>query len=384
MTDSGDTLDGEVFETRGRLSVADTDSGTVAVWDLDVGMEVQRYDLGAPALLHRPLNRQITAVIAAQPTIGRFDVLGVGVWIWDHVDHFHVYKESAAFQIDSELEMVGGLTEIGVTGGWVIAFDDATGRGTALFERSIGNLRTDVDRTRAPVFRDFATEPHDGTALISRGNLFVTQAGGGVARATQGPTGFGMPQPLMEECLDAGTATGASIYAVYACRDGYLTSTWDEDAGAFEYSRIAHPDGAAAATWLFGEDDLPHIVGRVSARDLVLIDVPGGTAEVVALEEDIAEVTADRDGQHLLVLTTSGMLLDLDPSTGMERRRLEGAGAGPISTGDGFVYVADPATQTVREVDLENFAEVRQLDVGMTIGSLVVTALWPGGEPVMH
>lgn len=375
---------GEVFETLGRLAVADLDEAQVAVWDLDVRAEAISYELTAPAELYSSSNRQITAVIAAQPTADRWDIFATGVWIWDHVDHFHVYKDSNVIQIDPDLAYEGGLTGVQVNSGWVVAYD-AAGQATALFERSIGPLRSDVPRSRLPIFRSVEGEAHAGAALVARGQLFMTRADGGVDRYEQEVDGFESPERL--ECASPGAGAGAGTVAFFDCGEDYLLSRWDDENEVFEDLRIAVPEGAGRPTSLLGEDDLASFVGTAEGG-LVMVDRTAATARFVAIDGEITEVTADRDGEMLVVLLASGELLDLDPVTGDERRRMDvGASSAlhDIAVGEGFAYLTEPDAGLVHVVDLGRaFSALAPLEVGGRPGSLVVTALWPGGEPVMH
>jgi hypothetical protein len=372
--------EGEVFETRGRLSVADLDAPTVSVWDLDVGERFTTYTLSAPAELYAPTNRQISAVVAVQPGADRFDVFGVGVWIWDHVEHFHLYKDPGVRQMDDALAFEGAITDVSVNGGWVVVFDDATGRATGLFERSIGSLRTDVGRTRAPVFKGVDGAAHDGAATVAFGHLFVTRADGGVARHPQGATAFEAPEVLT--CADPGALGGGGFQVLVDCADDLLFQEWDGEAEVFVESRIPRPEGARPDAFV-GSDDLDGFVGRVGDRELLFVSPTAATR--VDVGADIVDAELDRDARWLLVLLEGGVLLDLDPVTGAERRRLElGGDLVDLAPGDGFAYLADAAEGTVRDVDLTTFAEGPPLEVGGRPGSLVVTGLWPGGEPVYN
>ncbi|MGF1467391.1 MAG: YncE family protein [Sandaracinaceae bacterium] len=379
-----DIPEGEVFETLGRLSVADQDEGLVSVWDLDVRALVTSYTLSAPSTLHAASNRQITAAVAAQPSAGRFDVFAVGVWVWDHVDHFHVYKDPAVIQVDPDLAYADGLSDVQVNSGWIVAFDDASGRTTALFERSIGPLRTDVPRSRLPIFRTVEGAPHDGVATVARGHLFVTRADGGVDRWSQGAEGF--EDPISLACDGPGAGTAAGFTALFDCAGDMLLSRWNEATEAFDDLRVARPEGASRPVHLMGEDDLPTFAGPTD-EGLLLVDRSNATARLVPLDGEVTVLTSDRDGMMLLVLLDSGELLDLDPVTGEERRSLDlGAGSplADLAVGEGFAYVAEPDAGRVHVVDLAAFAPTEPLEVGGRPGSLVVTALWPGGEPVMH
>jgi len=379
--------EGEVFETRGRLVAAAAGSGTVSVWDLDVDVEVTRYELAAPAVLERPLSRQITAVVASQPEADRIDVLGTGVWVWDHVDHFHVYKEPAAVQVDPDLAREGLAAQfLDATGGWVVAFDPQAGRADALFERSIGNLRTDVDRTRSPVWRTFQTEPHPGFALVARGHLIVTEAAGGLTLLPPGTTDFGPPAPMGMPCASPTAGTGVVERVVIGCGDDLLALTWDDEGEAFESARIALPADASSPAWLLAEDDLPVFVGDGGASGVLLVDPATESAQRVEVGGSVADVAADRDGQWVLVLRDDGALVLLSSDgevLGEVALSLAGP-AGRLAVGDGFAYVGDPDGQQVFEVDLVEQAVTDAFDLGFAPGDLVVTALWPGGEPVRH
>lgn len=381
--DGGPTIPvGEVFETLGRLSVADRDSATVAVWDLDVEAEVTRYALSAPAELHGALSRQIPAVVAAQPAAGRFDVFGVGVWVWDHVDHFHVYKEPSAIQVDPMLAMTDGLTGVNVSGGWIVAFDQTTGRVSALFERSIGNLRTDVDRTRAPVFRTYETPPHEGAAVVSRGHLFVSRAEGGLDML---PPGFDAHTTLDLPCAPPVRAAAVELHAVFACRDSLLLSTWDEVREEFDFAELDAGEAGAAISGWAADDDAPAFVGRRGATRLVFVSRESGEVSTADLGEPVRAIALERDARWLLALTEDGELLDLDPATGAERRRAAVMdGPGPLAVGDAHAYVGEPDAERVHVIDLETMTVTGALEIGLTPASLVVTALWPGGEPVAH
>ena len=382
--------EGEIFdtETRGRLSVADANVASVTVWDLDVRALVTTYEISAPATLHRATSRQITSVVAVQPEADRYDIFGVGVWVWDHVDHFHVYKDMNVIQVDEDLTFTGGVDELQVNGGWIFAFDDASGGITGLFERSIGPLRTDVERTRLPIFQSVEGQAHDGIAVVARGELFATRADGGVDRYRQTTNGFEDPETL--DCPVPGAGTAAGRGAIFDCEGYLLFSRWLEDEEVFEDLRVTRPEGAGRPAWLLGEDDLPVFVGPVDGG-LLLASRDDATASFVALEADAVAIAPDRDGNFLFVLDAAGRLLDLDPVTGAERRRLdlaaergEGATLTHLAGGEGFAYVSEPGAGRVHEVDSDTLTAMEPLEVGGNPGSLVVTALWPGGEPTRH
>lgn len=377
---------GEVTETRGRLSIADRDTGAVAVWDLDVPAEFTRYALAAPAMLQAPLSRQITAVMAAQPGADRLDVFATGVWIWDHVEHFHVYKEPAARQVDPALAVDAGATALNATGGWIVAFDGTTGNVHALFERSIGDLRTDLDRTRAPVWRVDAGDPHDGFALVARGHLLVSRADGGVDVRPPGAADFGPAAPLEAPCPAPTAAAAVDRDVLIACGDDLLALRWDDDAGAFAPTRVPLPADAPAPAWILAEDDLaPAFVVDGGPGTLALVDTATAATTPVALGAPIVEAAIDRDAAWIAALLDDGTLVILDAATGEETGRVAATGGpGPLAVGDGYAYVGDPEGQAVVEVDLATATITRTFDVGLAPGDLAVTALWPGGEPVQH
>ncbi|MFK7991967.1 MAG: YncE family protein [Sandaracinaceae bacterium] len=379
-----DIPEGEVYETRGRLSIADRDTPTARVWDLDVRGEVTTYEVGSGSVLYSASSRQITAVVATQPSVG-FDVFGVGVWVWDHVEHFHVYKDPSVIQVDDMLAHRGNVTDVHVNGGWVVAFDDTTGTTTALFERSIGPLRTDVARSRAVIFRTVEGAPHDGLAVVARGHLFTTRADGGIDRYE--PTSDGFGDPVFLNCAAPGAAEASGFRAVFDCADGFLVVRWDATAEAFEELRVPRAEGMERPSRMIGEDDLTTFVGLVGDRTIVFVDTDAGAATSVELDDAVLDMEIDRDAGHLLVLTETGSLVDLDPVTGAELGTLAlGASSTlyDVAVGDGFAYVSEPDAGLVHEVDLSDLTATGPLEVGGTPAHLVVTALWPGGEPVMH
>jgi len=380
--------EGEVFETRGRLVAADADSGTVAVWDLDIGAEVTRYELAGPAMLERALSRQIAAIVAAQPTAGRIDVIGTGVWVWDHVDHFHVYKDPAALQVDPGLSREAAATSLGASGGWVVARDAATGAVHALLERSIGHLRTDVDRSRAPIWLTHEGAPHEGVAVMAQGRLVASRAEGGLLVRRSGAGAFASDTPLEALCPAPSAAAAIGPRVLVACADDLLALNFDDETEAFVPQRIPFPEATDAPSWLLAEDDLPVFVGDAGGDGLLFIDLAAGSARRIPLEGAATDVAADRDGRWVIVLDEQGVLRTVDPVTGDEHGQVDvvpaGTAAGPLAVGDGFAYVAEPGTGRVHEVDLDGLERTASFDVGFAAGSLEVTGMWPGGEPVVH
>ncbi|MEM6958056.1 MAG: hypothetical protein AAF645_20335 [Myxococcota bacterium] len=370
----GGLFEGEVFETRGRLSAASTSSGQVSVTDLDTLEAIEMYELGASSTLIGSNNRQIAAVIAAQNSLARFDVVGVGVWVWDHEDHFHLFKEPSALQIDTDLSYEGPVDRVLSSGGWIVAASP-TGVGL-LFERSIGNLRTDIDRSRAPVFRTQEEGAFNGLAAVARGHLvYATESG--LRIREPGAADFGEPADLAEPCENPTGLAALPTSWVAACGTDYLVGVWNDESETFDYSRVALDESIGSPEELIPLDGL-EVDAYAGFTDAgVAIVTAAGDVSAWAAPSAPQTVVPNRSGEALWVTAADGVRL-LDPAGAMLGEWLGEAGA--FAAGDGFGYIATGAT--VVELEEPGLSEDRTFELDFEPGSLVVTGMWPGGEPV--
>ncbi|SOD62219.1 hypothetical protein SAMN06297387_10534 [Streptomyces zhaozhouensis] len=337
----------ETAETQTRLVLADAETGEGAV--LDLATE-ETTALQAPPGVERALGDGRFAYLAGPE--GQVGVVDSGGWTVDHGDHVHHYR--TAPRAVGTVEAPGLAAVHADTARTVLSLDDGTVR---LLDRAPLEDEGAVGEPTA-----LETEGAAGVAVPHEGHLLVPVAApGGEAperievRDADGAT----VATLDESCPEAGGAAATRRGVAFACADGALLVSAEDD--TFTGEKIGYPEGtepAARATSFThrpGSDTLAATAGEDGAWALDLAARSWTRVETGPL----LAVNAVGDGATLLALTEDGELRAHDLADGrvtastplLERPPGEGEPAPVIEVDTARAYVNDPSAGVVHEID---------------------------------
>ncbi|TFD99787.1 hypothetical protein [Jeotgalibacillus salarius] len=351
-----------VNETTARLTVAHENG----IWILDSDHDevIESLDLSVSALSLSPNQRHI---FVNDRENGVVKLLDSGVWSESHGDHAHDYIESP---ILSSYEIEGDQpTHFVNHAGRTAIFDDGSGEVHVYEDTSLT-----TENAPAPVAA-IQTVPHHGVAVpLSDGRNIVSY------------TPEENPQPLPEgisiynaegenetrysNCPGLhGEASGGSDEVetvAFGCKGQVLLYHPAENS----ITELALPDAGARVGSLKGISASNYMIGNYSSEEdsalnthLSLIHLRDRTIETIDLgTEYVGSITMDEE--HAYVLGKNGSLFVIHLSTGEIESETavidpieptEGHGHGTpnpaLALVEGIVYVTDPATMTLHQVD---------------------------------
>jgi hypothetical protein len=268
---------------------------------------------------------------------------------------------------------------------WIVSFNDGDGSFDFVLERSLAG-------TRPLLSRATTGEAHHGVAMISHGNVFATLPHPLASSGEPGPgSAYILPigvsvrrlatpdvpvaELQREDCpLLHGEASNDEVVA-FGCGDGVLLA--QRTGGAFQFRKLANPpstpEGQRIGT-LRAIDGVPALIGNWGQGFAI---IPYEQEAPTWITVDLGTVNRgfllDPDSLDLIVLAGDGSLRRFDALTGAPVGAsltgvipaVEAGQAAPgFALGHGVAYVADPRSGDVVEIDLEQWAVTRTLDVG--------------------
>jgi hypothetical protein len=366
----------EVDEPMPRLSVADSESGTLELLDLVEGSVLASFDATGPAYLST--DGRIVYLIDYEG--GSVTVVDTGSWVVDHGDHSHAYiaEPTVLGQRDGDrpAHVVSneGLTTI---------FFDGTGVAEVFEEKAI------VAGELEPAFTIETALPHHGVVIPFAGHFVVTIPG---ATSEDLPVGVevrhddGEVEASFEDCPELHGEAAFDDGVLLACEDGLLWVTGDE--GAWDAEKLAYPDGTPAGdrTWSFAhEHGVPVVAGALGETALLVVDTSTDEARRIELPSAPVAVAIADDGAHLVGLTADGQLHLIEAATGtiessgpvldaIDTAAEDGPPAPSIVVAGQRAYVSDPVNGSIIEVAYADDMRVaRTFDLGVVPARLALT-----------
>lgn len=359
----------EVDEPAYRLLISDGEQGEITVLDTASGEVASTFEVdqpdGAP-------NRFATTEDGRYGFVVMYGQDGVvlidgGVWEDDHGDHAHYYVAPPEHLADypggqpAHVVSHAGTTAIfyDADGTYLLLDEDAISEGGEgqLIEVDAPHhgvaIPWDDDRTIVSLFGDLDPEETtlpDEVVIHNRDGEIIED---------------GFP-----ECAGLHGEVVVGHHAAFACADSILVL--EEHGDHFHAHSIAYPDDENRSGTLRSASGLDVIIGNYSEDTFLVIDPAELTIELIEIPEPFSAFAVfSYDGGTLLGMTASGNLHAIEISTG-EAQTIEQVTdatdddadwtdpAPQIAVGPNrLVYISDPATGSVHEVDLTS-ADVTQ------------------------
>jgi ABC-type Zn uptake system ZnuABC Zn-binding protein ZnuA len=351
-----------------RLLVADFETNPVILVDIGTGKATASYDSKAPAYVYASPSGRYGMVI--QTNANLITAVDSGILIEDHGDHLHTYKNPAkltSFTMD-------GATPIHYVAhdGQIAIFNDGNGQATILTERNI--LSKD-----APVITLKSARGHHGVAVPMGNKVLLSLPNTDPNDAL--PIGVEV-RDLSGNVLDTfalcpglhGEAT-SGVYVVFGCADGVMVV--EKSGDSFKAKKIVTPAGTPGDVrvgTVIAHKAQPYLIGNFGAQGLVRIDPAEGKLTPITLPMRYSGFTLDKEtGKTLYTVTTDGKLHAIDPLTGkiltsidavtpfVFKNKVPRPG---LTATQQSLYITDPATGEVVEVNVKDMKVTRKFDVG--------------------
>lgn len=382
--------DHDHIDTAGRLAVLEPGSAQVHVVELDEGKVLQSHTLDheASAIYASPGQRY---AVLFQRTQNQVQFVDGGIWLEDHGDHVHDYKEAPRL-LDARL--AGVLPTHYETHDDLAAvfFDGNAGTGdkaaiALLSDASIGSGQAGL----ALASQELDTPMH-GTAE-PRGDYLLTTWRAADASGTlpsqvelyhRHGDHYHFEQRFEQQCPGLHGSYSNAGYTVFGCTDGVLVVRQDGD--TFTAGKIANPAGLGEGVrigTITGNGHYDKFVGIASPGHLFEIDPAAGSITRINWAEGRTRRAhaLDAEGENLLVLDDTGSLHILDVAGWNKRAEITGAignmpQAAPfpaiaVSGAEGKAWLSDPLGQRLHAIDLGDARVEGGIALNFSPGGLV-------------
>ncbi|WP_440054928.1 5-methyltetrahydrofolate--homocysteine methyltransferase [Pseudoalteromonas sp. T1lg65] len=380
--------DGYTIESKGRLAVLTADKANISIFNLDDGDLLDSFALthSSNALKASAGYRYAVITSRNQDYVGFIDG---GLWREDHVEHIHDYSEAPVM---SGYELAGSAPThvIKHDGQMAIFYDGNASTGTSasvqvITDLDITNAAAELPRLDYDINMHGAAEPRGEhlLATIRRDDNDSTSANkilpDQVGVYHRHDNEYELEQVFEVTCPNLHGATQNHEYVAFGCSDGVLIAHQHDD--IYEAEKVANIEALnnLRIGTLYGHEEQQAFIGIASGHgsgQAVLVTVNPHEKQMEALDwQPLASPVAysfSYSGEHFLVLDTQGFLniLSAHEHDGHQHWELEGQidisekevtempegmrFSMTVAQNGHYVYVADPITQQVHQVDLES------------------------------
>lgn len=385
---------GDAPSTKGRLVISSQEEPEVMVYDLEDGEELAHYPMeNAISAVYASANHRFALVL--QRDGNQVNAIDAGFIREAHGDHFDYTISAPSF---SDFEVSGPRpTHFTHGDGDVVIFYDGSADTAEAAEVGVVS-NENLANGAAGVRIELATHQH-GAARVLGEHLFLTVRDpldtsttlpNQVALYHLHDGEYELEHTFEVECPALHGSAGWDHGVAFGCGDGVLVI--HEESGEFVAHKIANPEGLSGRIGsLYATAGAHELVG-VASGELFLIDPEAETIEALSWTEDEREAVAyafDSEGEHFLILDEQGELTRLevadqwaaltpipvvtsDLSGLSEDVRLAMA----VSYASHLVYVTDPVSLSVLEVDLESEA----VNTVLALEAVPAKLAWTGFE----
>lgn len=378
----GDDHGGDVrIDSAGRLAVADKDSATVRVWELDDGKVVQSVALdNTPSALYTsPGGRYALATQRPQDLTQYIDG---GLWREDHGNHLHDYRKPPSLMAwrlsgvrPTHYQSHGSRAALFMDG------VDAEGKKAEIVTLTDASLGQGQADSRTPL----ALAMH-GTAEPVGDYLLTTHRVAGssstlpvqVELHRRSGNGYSFVQRFEPLCPNLHGSASNARYTAFGCSDGVLVIAHGAN-GNFTARKLPNPAdmpaGAGIGT-LKGHGKAARFVGLASPGALFEIDPETGSFRRIdwARDRTVRAHLFDRSGTRYLVLDNLGTMHTLSAANGFAPQasstvvaQMPTAAPFPrmvTSLARDEVFVSDIAARQIAVVDPATAAVRKRLELG--------------------
>ena len=387
-SDSDDNDDHEEIDSTGRLATYDADAGALKVFEVDDGTLQETIPLtgSAPRLSHSPGYRYAVVIQREDDLVSFMDG---GLYVEDHGDHMHEYAETPTilsltlndrrpthYSLSEDSGVVFFDGEDGVASSKVTALSDASLMGsTTLASLGLDNAMHGVAKLIGDqLFVTYRDPSITGTTLPAE-----------VERYSFDGDSFSFETRYTEPCpLLHGAGANDHVLA-FGCSDGVLVIDLHDD--TYPASKLDNPDSLAADSrigTIAAHHGVEELVG-IAGDQLYVIDAEASADpyQELSVGADTGRVAQgfDAHGEVFYVLGDDGDLRLFHPGDDWALAHtitVTGAlgedNAAPsitASAADDRLYVLDPNTSTITEIDSHDGEIIRTLDLDFEASGLV-------------
>eukprot|EP00963_Diacronema_lutheri_P007248 scaffold633_cov321-Pavlova_lutheri.AAC.26 len=339
-----------------RLLLADSESGSIRVLNLEDGDEVETLELSGPARLYTVGDGRYAFAVQREQNVT--NAIDGGLWIDDHGDHFHAYmRDPVVFDFDIE----GGVPTHFVENDGVIAvYNDGAGDASLM---RLSEIRQD-----SPAVDVVANGPaHHGVAVPLDDQVLISIADDGES-LPKGVDLVDMDSTILQEVHDCpllhGSASDGDL-VVLGCGDGVLVV--DNSDSPMETFNIPSPDGEEGRVGtVIKHPRWDFFIGNHGPLALSKIDVAERSMELFPVPIDVSAFGFTKDGRSIVAITMDGQVHTISPSDGNITNSVEliapyESGVRPVlAFAPGRVVVSDHSSGEIYVLDDET------LDTKMT------------------
>jgi len=349
-----------------RLLVSDSKAAHLTVVDLDTSKVVGELPHERGAGVYAGASGRYG--YAGEAGKGVLRIVDVGQWLLSHIDHFHIIKSDIGL-FDEQLE-VSQVSSFSAYDGWVTVFDAASGNASFFQERSL------AAKTFAPKASPVSA-PHAGVATVSHAHLVVSVKDvGGASAITVRPVSA--PERVVQSIAGCSAPSAIANHldqVLIRCSEGVLVLRWQNAESPFSSTVVALPEVADATFPLLvkAHDRLTTAVTSNGRNSLILLDLAdvAATPHGVSLDADVVSVEIRRQGSAAVVLTSDGVLHEIDPLRHQIKRServaepiLDGATIPRFTLSHAYAYVVDPRQAEVVALRLRTWEVEQRIEVG--------------------
>lgn len=373
-------------DTAGRLALFDTDASALKIVDLDSDEVLSSMAMSGepPRLYASPGNRYIVAIQKGGDLVSFIDS---GLYTEDHGDHMHDYAETPSMLSLTLNDHKPAHYKGGESHG-VVFFDGgdaASSKVTVFSDETLGS-------NSIVASLDLENNMH-GVAKLIGDQLFVTYR-------DSASTGTTLPAAVERYHLDDGRfefeeryseacprlhGAAANAHSLgFGCSDGVLVINLHE--AGYPAAKLAYPEslaeGARIGT-LLGNHDVEELIGLVG--DQMFVIDPESKSHIyreLALGEGVGRLAQgfSTHGEVFYALGDDGGLRLFNPSNDwtlqdtVQVMDVPGEGNTPavtLSAVQDRLFVLDPGSQAVIEVDTNAGGIVRTIDLGFRASAIV-------------
>lgn len=341
-----------------RLLLADSESGSIRVLNLENGDEVETLELSGPARLYTVGDGRYAFAVQREQNVT--NAIDGGLWIDDHGDHFHAYMRDPVV-LDFDIE--GGVPTHFVENDGVIAvYNDGAGDASLM---RLSEIRQD-----SPAVDVVANGPaHHGVAVPLDDQVLISIADDGES-LPKGVDLVDMDSTILQEVHDCpllhGSASDGDL-VVLGCGDGVLVV--DNSDSPMETFNIPSPDGEEGRVGtVIKHPRWDFFIGNHGPLALSKIDVAERSMELFPVPIDVSAFGFTKDGRSIVAITMDGQVHTISPSDGNITNSVEliapyESGVRPVlAFAPGRVVVSDHSSGEIYVLDDETLDTMMTFD----------------------
>lgn len=368
-----------------RLVMADANTPTLRIWDVEEREEVAVLAAHSPVYLRTGINDM--ELSAVQSKSGHVQMLHLGLRYEDHGDHSHWVAGKPALSAP-------------LLSGQKPSHSNAGDNALAVFYDGDGLVRVYRPATPGQTDEIRANKPHHGVAVPLHGQRYLISAGapeGSLPDATHLVDAKGRVLQRSPTCLQQHGDASSGTWYLFGCANGLLT--WNDAISRFALLPYPQGSGTRMVRTLMPAKDHNRLLGNFGADGLLFISFPaaGETPELAAitLPGNLLHFAWDKHhSEDAYALLENGSLLTLDSNTHQVRQQTQVIPAWKddatdsnkrlpkpqLAVAEGRLVVSDARSGLVHVLRTQDLKEIDRLSVGGQAANIVLQSVDLGAD----